>query len=267
MMHLGHLRPLKSNYTSPLHMVPSKAELHGSKIFSRIDLVKAYHQIPIHPDDIHKKGNLHSVWFILEYTNAICNASATFQRFIDEVTRGLPGTYAFVDEILIASKNPQEHYQHLKNLFSKQDGYGICINVSKCIFGTSSIGFLGFNLSEKGIKPLTDKGIAASTKLICSRYVWPGMKCQINEWVWCCESCQKSKIQRHIKTPQGTFSLPDARFSHIHIDNAGPLQPSEGCYYLLTIIDHFSGWPEAVPIPDMQAKTICSAIFDTWVSL
>ncbi|GFX07580.1 peptidase A2 domain-containing protein [Trichonephila clavipes] len=75
MMHLGHLRPSKSNYASPLHMVPKKGtldwrpvgdyralnfqtvkdkypipciadftiELHGSKIFSRIDLVKAYH--------------------------------------------------------------------------------------------------------------------------------------------------------------------------------------------------------------------------------
>ncbi|GFV88354.1 peptidase A2 domain-containing protein [Trichonephila clavipes] len=86
MMYLGHLRPSKSNYTSPLHMVPKKgtldwkpvgdyralnsqtlkdkypipfiadftAELHGSKLFSRIYLVKAYYQIPIHPDDSHK---------------------------------------------------------------------------------------------------------------------------------------------------------------------------------------------------------------------
>ncbi|GFU25921.1 retrovirus-related Pol polyprotein from transposon opus [Trichonephila clavipes] len=87
----------------------------------------------------------------------LCNASATFQRFIDEVTRGLPGTYAFVDDILIASKNSQKHYRHLKNLFSKLDEYGLCINVSKCTFGASTIGFLVFNLSENGIKPLTDK--------------------------------------------------------------------------------------------------------------
>ncbi|GFV60209.1 transposon Tf2-6 polyprotein [Trichonephila clavipes] len=84
----------------------------------------------------------------------LCNASATFQRFIDEVTRGLPGIYAFVDDILIASKNPPEHYPHLKNLFTKLDEYGLCINVSKCIFGASTIDVLGFNLSENGIKPL-----------------------------------------------------------------------------------------------------------------
>ncbi|GBN41740.1 hypothetical protein AVEN_192273-1 [Araneus ventricosus] len=40
--------------------------------------------------------------------------------------------------------------------------------------------------------------------------VWPDMKYQIKHWVRCCESCQRSKIQRHTKTPLGTFSLPDA---------------------------------------------------------
>ncbi|GBN50159.1 Retrovirus-related Pol polyprotein from transposon 412, partial [Araneus ventricosus] len=113
---------------------------------------------------------------------------------------------------------------------------------------------------------LAHPGIAASTKFISARYVWPGMKYQIKQWVRCCESCQRSKIQRHIKTPLGTFSLPDARFTHIHIDIVGPLPPSEGQIYLLTIIDRFSRWPEAIPIPDMRAKTICRAIFDTWIS-
>ncbi|GBN05794.1 Gag-Pol polyprotein [Araneus ventricosus] len=92
------------------------------------------------------------------------------------------------------------------------------------------------------------------------------MKYQIKQWVRCCGSCQRSKIQRHTKTPLGTFSLPDARFTHIHIDIVGPLPPFEGQIYLLTIIDRFSRWPEAIPIPDMRAKTICRAIFDTWIS-
>ncbi|GBN12398.1 Gag-Pol polyprotein [Araneus ventricosus] len=90
------------------------------------------------------------------------------------------------------------------------------------------------------------------------------MKYQIKQWVRC--SCQRSKIWRHTKTPLGIFSLPDARFTHIHIDIVGPLPPSEGQIYLLTIIDRFSRWPEAIPIPDMRAKTICRAIFDTWIS-
>ncbi|GFS79759.1 transposon Ty3-G Gag-Pol polyprotein [Trichonephila clavipes] len=70
MMHLGHLRPSKSNYASPLHMVPKKAELHGSKVFRRIHLRKANHEIPVHPDDIHETA----IWtpfglFEKRYTN------------------------------------------------------------------------------------------------------------------------------------------------------------------------------------------------------
>ncbi|GFV60210.1 transposon Ty3-G Gag-Pol polyprotein [Trichonephila clavipes] len=92
------------------------------------------------------------------------------------------------------------------------------------------------------------------------------MKCQIKQWVRCCESCQKLKIQRHTKTPLVSFSLHDARFTQIHIDIAGPLPPSESHHYLLTIIDRFSRDAEAIPIPNKQAKTICHAIFDTWIS-
>ncbi|GFW68303.1 transposon Tf2-6 polyprotein [Trichonephila clavipes] len=86
MLDLGHMRPSSSNYSSPLHMVPKKesndwrpvgdfralnaqtkkdkypipsiidftSDLHGAKIFSHIDLVKAFHQILIASEDIHK---------------------------------------------------------------------------------------------------------------------------------------------------------------------------------------------------------------------
>ncbi|GFT79716.1 retrovirus-related Pol polyprotein from transposon 412 [Trichonephila clavipes] len=74
------------------------------------------------------------------------------------------------------------------------------------------------------------------------------------------------KVQRHTKSPLGTFSTPDARFSHIHIDIVGPLPPSDGFQYLLTMIDRFSRWPEAVPIPDTTAKTISRAIFHHWIA-
>lgn len=87
----------------------------------------------------------------------LCNASSTFQRFIDEITRDLGFVCAFVDDLLIASNNEIEHLEHLKILFSKLRDYGLCINVEKCQFGKTNIEFLGFLLSPDGIEPLSDR--------------------------------------------------------------------------------------------------------------
>ncbi|GFX12311.1 retrovirus-related Pol polyprotein from transposon opus [Trichonephila clavipes] len=87
----------------------------------------------------------------------LCNAASTFQRFIDEVTRGLKCVYAFIDDILIASKNVQEHTTNLRALFERLDYYGLMIKPSKCTFGVDSLKFLGFQVSSEGISPLPDR--------------------------------------------------------------------------------------------------------------
>ncbi|GFV91005.1 hypothetical protein TNCV_1248911 [Trichonephila clavipes] len=149
MITLGHMRPSK-NFTS---------NLHGTKIYSHIDLVKAYHQIPINPDDVHKSAII-TPFGLFESTRmqfGLCNAAATFQRFIDEVLRNLPFVFAFVDDILVASSSPEEHLQHLQILFTRLQQYGLSLKPSKCIFGVTTIKFLGFKVSESGIEPLSDR--------------------------------------------------------------------------------------------------------------
>ncbi|GFX32300.1 transposon Ty3-G Gag-Pol polyprotein [Trichonephila clavipes] len=100
------------------------------------------------------------------------------------------------------------------------------------------------------------------------------MKSPIKKWVRCCESRLKSKIQSPTKTPLETFSVPEARFNHIHIDIVGPLPPSEGHHYLLTKTDcfsrtasgHRSPMDRSNPYFRHQANTIFHAIFDSWIS-
>ncbi|KAG8182026.1 hypothetical protein JTE90_013957 [Oedothorax gibbosus] len=92
------------------------------------------------------------------------------------------------------------------------------------------------------------------------------MKKTIKLWVQTCEQCQRSKVQRHTNAPLGPFALPDARFYQVHIDPVGPLPLSNGHIYILTMIDSFTRWPEAVPIPDTKTTTLCIVIFETWIS-
>lgn len=65
------------------------------------------------------------------------NAVQTFQRLIDEVLCGLPYAYAYIDDVLIASKTPEEHRDHLQSVFKRLQHYGLKLNVDKCLFVVS----------------------------------------------------------------------------------------------------------------------------------
>ena len=94
---------------------------------------------------------------------------------------------------------------------------------------------------------LAHPGPKVTVKLISARFFWSNMRRDITAWTRSCVSCQKSKVHKHIRAPLGTFSTPDARFSHVHIDLVGSWPVSQGFTYLLTCIDRFTRWPEAIP--------------------
>ena len=113
---------------------------------------------------------------------------------------------------------------------------------------------------------LLHPGIRATQRLVTGRFVWPNVNADTRSWTRNCLSCQRAKVQRHTITPLSTFLPPGIRFDHVHIDLVGPLPPSKGHTYLLTMVDRFTRWPEAVPLVDMTADTVARAFVASWIS-
>ena len=101
-------------------------------------------------------------------------------------------------------------------------------------------------------------------KLITSKFVWHGMSREVKEWAKSCLECQRSKVQRHVRAPLLPIRAPQHRFEHIHVDLVGPLSPSRGYTHLLTIVDRFTRWPEAIPLTQTDTRTC--ALLSNWIA-
>ena len=122
------------------------------------------------------------------------------------------------------------------------------------------------NLVMSSVHDLAHAGGNALLRDLGRRYVWHGMASDVKAFARSCLACQRSNVTRHTWAPLAPLEMPDGLFPALHLDLVGPLPESEGQSYLLTVIDRYSRWLEAIPLSDISAKSCARALVRHWVA-
>lgn len=127
--------------------------MHGSKIFSSLDLQSGYHQIRIDPADVPKTAfRTHQGLFEFKVLSfGLTNAPAAFQREMNRLFADMPFVLVYLDDILIHSANEAEHKQHLRQVLQVLKLNKLYAKRSKCFFFMPSMKFLGHVISADGV--------------------------------------------------------------------------------------------------------------------
>ncbi|GJS63517.1 putative reverse transcriptase domain-containing protein [Tanacetum coccineum] len=151
----GFIRLSSSPWGAPVLIDDLFDQLQGSSVYSKIDLRSGYHQLRVREEDISKTAFRtrygHYEFQVMPF--GLTNAPAVFMDLMDRVCKPYLDKFVivFIDDILIYSKNKEEHEEHLKlilELLKKEELY---VKFSECEFWILKVQFLGHVIDSKGI--------------------------------------------------------------------------------------------------------------------
>ena len=237
------LRSINAKTVRYSRLIPKVSEvidqLQGSEWFSKIDLVNAYHQIPLTSSASDKTA--FTVFGGKQYRYSrlcfgLCNAGNSFADLMDLVLSGLSRecAMAYLDDTVVFSKTFEDHVRDLDDVLMRFEAAGLKAKPSKCSLFQSSIELLGHRVSGEGIAPEDFKvktvqkwpqpeNLTALRGFLsfCSYYrrsiphfssvAWPLNKLTHNEVIWRWGEVEEAAFQelKRLLTSAPVMALPD----------------------------------------------------------
>jgi hypothetical protein len=191
MLELGVIEPSKSEWSSPIVIVPKKdntlricidfrklnaqsrfdaypmpriddllERIGQAKYITTLDLCKGYWQVPLE-EASRPYTAFRTPLGLFQFTVlpfGLHGAPATFQRLMDQVLRGCEEwSAAYLDDVVIYSTTWEDHLLHLEKTLSKIQEAGLILNVAKCEWAKSETNYLGYHLGNGELRPQVDK--------------------------------------------------------------------------------------------------------------
>ena len=140
-------------------------KVKGAKVFSSLDLASGYWQVKMRDEDMEKTAfaTPSGQYEFRVMPFGLTNAPATFQRLMNQVVKKIRSVLVYIDDLLIFSKDWDEHLNTLKEVFAALRQSGLKLKASKCHLGCSEVKFLGFILNEQGCSADPEKTMAIKT--------------------------------------------------------------------------------------------------------
>ncbi|GKA85329.1 putative reverse transcriptase domain-containing protein [Tanacetum coccineum] len=135
-------------------------QLQGSSVYSKIDLRSGYHQLRVRDEDIPKTAFRtrygHYEFQVMPF--GLTNAPAVFMDLMNRVCKPYLDKFVivFIDDILIYSRNKEEHANHLRIILELLKKEKLYAKFSKCDFWIHIVQFLGHLIDSQGLWYVTD---------------------------------------------------------------------------------------------------------------
>ena len=135
------------------------AKLKDAKVCSKINLRSGYNHIALGKDSRAKTAFVtpFGKYEILMVPFGLTKTPAYFQLLMNKLLEGLSYAMTYLGDIIIFSKNEEDHLRHLEEVFCQLRQAGLKMKCLKCDFFKSEIHYLGHPISADGISPLPDR--------------------------------------------------------------------------------------------------------------